>query len=572
MKFIQSTYIRLSILLYLTTTPLIYCVDNNTPRLTVIIEVDQFAYHYIPRIQKYLTGGIKKLLDNGIRYTNAYWPHAMPSTAIGHTAINTGTFANYHGVINNSWFDKNLKKIECDSTPAKDSAVFSPEGIYDYGKSANNIMVDGISDQLVLASTKDNPINVYALSHKSRSAIGNAGKLGKAIWFDAHAGQFTSSKAYFDTFPSWIDKFNSKLSKRKLLQYKWKPYFDLNSKAYGSANDMKISPLQRTLSVLGDKADKLYHEQKKPYEAFLRTPAANTLLLNLAKALLNNHSLNNNNRIVLWISLSPLDKLGHFYGPYSKEVLDMMYHLDYQLKNFFDYTKKMFKESEILYILTADHGVEPMPEYTYNKGLKHARRILIPELCKKIENHIQKKYNVSIKCAIKTPQIYLDKNFDLLEKNQQKQLLSDVKKIVENIPGIRTAWAYDELINACIDKNTIDYYFKNQQYRNRSGQIIFQVLPYTQMTKHPAGTAHRTPYEWNTHVPLIVYQKGNFELKEINQRVSPMQLPNTLAQIHNVPRPSASTCKLLPGMFPTIKKTKTEKKSMNTKKGHSNES
>jgi len=538
------------ILLYLNSCSLSYGLEQGTPRLTIIIEVDQFAHHYIPRIEKHLTGGIKFLLEHGVRYTNAYWPHAMPSTAIGHTAINTGTFANYHGVLNNSWYDQSLEKIEFEDDSEKDAAVFSPDGLYSYGKSAHNIIVDGISDQLKLASTKNEPITVYALSYKSRAAIGNAGKLGKAIWFDTDAGIFTSSKAYFKQLPSWLKTFNKKISKDKLLQQKWKPYADPCGDAYNSSDYKKTAPLQRALSVLGDKADKILLKHDEPYEPFIRTPAANTLLLNLAQTFIKNHPYKNeDHRIVLWISLSPLDKLGHFYGPHSKEVLDMIYHLDYQLKQFFDFVHKHHKPSEVLYLLTADHGVEPLPEYMRKKGIKNARRIIIPELCALIEEQIQKKHGVSIKCAVKTPQIYLDKNFDELDANQQDAVLSTVKKLMENHEGIRKAWTYKELNAECIGKDTIEYYYKNQQYPGRSGHIIFQVLPYTQITKHPAGTAHRTPYEWNTHVPLILYQKGMFEYKKINDRVWLIQVPNTLAQIHHVPKPSASTCKLLPGFL-----------------------
>ncbi len=548
MKITYTLLLNLLLLNYAT----LDCFSQKPPKLTVIIEIDQFAYHYIPRLQKYLSGGIKFLLKNGIQYSNAYWPHAMPATAVGHVAINTGTFAYYHGIINNSWYDKKLNKISFEDDTAQHAAVFAPDGLYEYGKSAHNMVVDGLSDQLMLASTEASPIDVYALSYKSRAAIGNAGKLGKAIWFDTQTGRFTSSKAYFDQLPHWLVQFNKKISKNNLRFQKWRPFFKPNSKAYLQADNKQTAPLQRVFSVIGDNVEQLLNHDK-PYESFIRTPPANKLLINLAKNFLNNHPYKNDqHRIVLWLSFSPLDKLGHFYGPHSKEILDMIYHLDHQLMQFFNFLHKQFNKTDILYLLTADHGVEPTPEYLHKKGLKNARRILIPQLCSQIEEQVQKEHGISIRCAIKTPQIYLDENFETLDKNQQKKVLKTIQKLVENQDGIRKVWTYTQLKKACLDHNTIDYYYKGQQYPGRSSHLIFQVQPYVQVTKYPVGTAHRTPYEWNTHVPLIFYQKNRLEHMEIKDRVWLLQTPNTLSQIHNVPKPSASTYALLPGIFQNV--------------------
>ena len=100
------------------------------PRLTIIFVIDQFAYHYFPKLEKHLKGGIKYLLDNGINYTNAYFPHAMPATATGHAALNTGTFAKDHGFIGNSWFDNEGNRIACDDdNDINNTPVFSSNQI-----------------------------------------------------------------------------------------------------------------------------------------------------------------------------------------------------------------------------------------------------------------------------------------------------------------------------------------------------------------------------------------------------------------------------------------------------------
>ena len=180
------------------------------PKLTVIIVVDQLGYHYIPKLYPHLQYGLKILLDKGIVYENTYLPHGMPATGTGHTGFNTGTYAKDHGIIGNGWTMPSGEKVACDDDTAERAAVFAPNGFYPYGKSARNMMVNGISDQFMLASEPKNPRLAFGLSYKSRAAICTAGQLGKAFWFDKESVLFTSSKAYYDKLPQWIIEFSQK--------------------------------------------------------------------------------------------------------------------------------------------------------------------------------------------------------------------------------------------------------------------------------------------------------------------------------------------------------------------------
>ena len=76
-----------------------------------------------------------------------------------------------------------------------------------------------------------------------------------------------------------------------------------------------------------------------------------------------------------------------------------------------------------------------------------------------------------------------------------------------------------------------------------------QTYPYVIITNFPTGLSHKTPYEYDTHIPLILYQAGQIEGKKIYQKVWGLQLANTLAQILRVQKPSASTFDALPGIF-----------------------
>ena len=152
----------------------------------------------------------------------------------------TGTYASVHGIVSNRWFNQKGEAVESDSDTAQNAAVFSPTGLYSYGKSARNILVDTFSDQLMLHSYNDAKNTVWSLSLKGRAAITMAGRLGRAIWHDSKTQTFTSSKAYFSTLPQWVRAFKKETNKGIYVE---------TSLSKTSAPPM-ISPLQTIIPLV----------------------------------------------------------------------------------------------------------------------------------------------------------------------------------------------------------------------------------------------------------------------------------------------------------------------------------
>ena len=146
---IQHFIVTLLIVLITLTNP----ATCAPPRLTVIIVIDQFADHYLKKIEPYLTGGIAKLLHDGSRYTNAYMPHSNPATSCGHTTMSTGVYPKSHGVIGNYWRNDEGKVVRFEQNDDNPHKVFNPTGgTYSFGASSKNIMVDNLSDQFAMTN------------------------------------------------------------------------------------------------------------------------------------------------------------------------------------------------------------------------------------------------------------------------------------------------------------------------------------------------------------------------------------------------------------------------------------
>ncbi|MBU4269810.1 alkaline phosphatase family protein [Candidatus Dependentiae bacterium] len=542
-KFITKIFFFLNFVLFLN----IFSI----PKLTIIMVIDQFAYSYMEKLGPNFEYAFKDLKEHGVYFTNAHHAHGVPATATGHNALNTGTLAKNHGIIANSWIE-NGKKVNACKDDSPESSVFGPNNkILDYGYSTKNIMCNGLTDEFVKKYPND---LTFSISYKSRAAIGMSGKTGKPIWFDDKLGIFTTSKAFFNQLPNWVKDFNEKYNLDKTIENNiWRRAYPKKSKKYNlpdidfNKNSYYIhSTYHKSLiskKRLDEPTDKIGKKNKpdiKNYSRFIKSPLANKVLLDFAKNCIDNN-LHEDNNMLLWISLSPLDHLGHIYGPNGMEVTDMIYHLDKQIKNFLDSLYQNIDEEDILFVLTADHGVQPLVELNKEKNLP-AYRINSSEMLHKINKHINKKYNIkNLVTDFEASQLYFDmKKFNNLDTKTKESIYSDIKKIVLNKKGISKVVTTDELINNKYDFDSILNFYKQQVYIGRSGQVFIIPNEYSDISNYKFGAGHKSGYECNTHVPLTIYQKGNIENKVITQKVWLTQLPVTIAKILDINKPEKS--------------------------------
>ncbi|KKQ32307.1 MAG: hypothetical protein US49_C0010G0007 [candidate division TM6 bacterium GW2011_GWF2_37_49] len=530
-----------------------HCI--RTPKLAVVLIVDQFAYHYISKVKPFLKYGLKDFLDNGVVFENAYHPHGIPETTPGHHGLCVGTCAKDHGAVANDWVktDGTIEQYVDDPECPMIGAGQTEDKI---GKSNKKTRVDGLSDQFVLKSTNKSHNKVFALSLKSHPAIATACRMGKAVWLDSSAGQFVSSTAYFDKLPEWLIKFNEKHPIQNMYSNVWQTAYPKDSSAYDflfcdnyEFTAYKESMIGRSIDDFCDNCIKRSSNTDKG-ECFVKNPQSSQLLLDLAKQCIKaNFNKDGNERMLLWVSLSNLDLLTHFYGPDCMEPLDLIYHIDKQIGDFTKFLKKIVNSKDLLVVLTADHGVGPIPEIARKKGHKLACRIMAESLVKKMNDFIKQNFGLE-KVVLDYEPTSFRLNREVMQglgKTKQRDIMLHLTHFLKYQPGIKNAWICEDLRNSTFEPFELENFYKNQIYKNRSGDIICQPEPYCQITKYPTGTSHMTPYDYDTHVPLMIYQKGQFERKNITLKVWIPQLPVTLAKVLGVGKPSASTFEPLPG-------------------------
>src|SRR5512132_1475496 len=78
----------------------------SAPKLVVVIVVDQMRADYIERFHDNWSSGLRRLVDNGAWFSHAAYPYLSTLTCAGHATIATGAYPHVHGVIGNTWFDR----------------------------------------------------------------------------------------------------------------------------------------------------------------------------------------------------------------------------------------------------------------------------------------------------------------------------------------------------------------------------------------------------------------------------------------------------------------------------------
>ena len=78
-------------------------VEPRRPALVVIVVVDQMRADYIERYGSQWTAGLRRLVTEGARFSQAAYPYLNTVTCAGHATIGTGALPRSHGLVMNEW-------------------------------------------------------------------------------------------------------------------------------------------------------------------------------------------------------------------------------------------------------------------------------------------------------------------------------------------------------------------------------------------------------------------------------------------------------------------------------------
>lgn len=328
-------------------------VAIERPALVVMLVVDQLSQELLDRHQGAFTGGLRRLIDDGRWYVNATHDFAGTNTGPGHATLSTGTYPSRHGVVANEW-NELIDGAWLEVSNVGDSTVQIIGHPDLAGVSPGQLMRTGLADWMLAADPRT---LVGSVSPKDRGAVHPAAHVrGQVYWFENEIGAFVTSTYYRDRTPEWIDRFNEEVMTAHVGDTVW-------TSSVPAAEAWRSDP--DTAAYEGDEASPHFpHRFGAPgertvfWEWFERTPMLDAATLDLARIIVQEAGLGKDSvPDFLNVSLSQADRVGHDYGPLSREQLDNLLRLDRSLGDFFEFLDATVGEGLWTAALSADHGV-----------------------------------------------------------------------------------------------------------------------------------------------------------------------------------------------------------------------
>lgn len=514
------------------------------PKLAVGIVIDQMRQDYIYRYwNKYGEGGFKKLMNEGFSCENAHYNYVPTTTGPGHASIYTGATPAIHGIIGNDWPLRNSRKaMYC----AGDDSVKAVGGNELAGRmSPKNLLANTISDELRLFFYDRS--KVIGISIKDRGSIMPAGHHPTgAYWFDSQSGNFMTSTYYMNTLPAWVTDFNKRELCKQFNKEGWNTLLPIQQYTESEA-DFNIYEGK----ITGEKSPvfpRVFNQEKREYSHLLNTPAGNTLVSEFAKAAISAEGLGQDEITdMIAISYSSTDYAGHLFGLQSVELQDMYMRLDKELESLISFLDKQVGKNEYVIFLTADHAVAHNPQYLKDRnypGDYFEFRKLADSLKKVLEND----YGPYTLDTYGNLQIYLNEERISTKKLDRKSIVTDAKMFIKNWVGVIDVVDKEELsyINSA---NPVYKMIQLGYYPPRSGDLFIVVRPGWFDSSFRTGTTHGSPYQYDTHVPMIWYG-WNIPAGKSFVPYDITDIAPTLSFLLKIPQPSASIGKPVVEILP----------------------
>lgn len=496
-------------------------------KLAVLLVFDQLRADYLTQHKALFgPGGFNRLLDKGAWFQEAHYPYAITVTGAGHASLATGCTPRVHGILANDWCDRTSgAEIYCATTERQKNIPPSPPTLSSRGTirtgggSPERLQVATVGD---LLRQKSPGSRVAGFSLKDRGAVLPAGKMGTCVYYwDSATGLFGTSTFYRDSLAPWVADFNGNHPADKWFNTTWeklRPDLDYEKLA-GPDNVTGEGPgIDRrqgrtfphpfpTRSLTG-KPDKMY------YNALYNSPFSNEILADITLRAISEEKLGQRAETdFLSVSFSANDVVGHCWGPDSQEVLDTLLRSDAILTRLFAELDHQVGKDNWMAVLSADHGVSPLPEVAQARGDTTAVRIDEATLFKNLCAHLTGKFSLE-----PTDRPF----FNLLDENMYLNHGTFAKKGValataaqaaaeylEKQPGILRAYTRARL-EGLKKPDTIDLMMLESYSPAASGDLLIVLAPGCLIgsSLNATGTSHGTPHRYDTHIPLLATGPG----------------------------------------------------------------
>lgn len=504
---------------------------QTAPKLVVILVVDQMRADYIDRFQGNWSSGLKRMVDEGAWFTRANYPYLNTVTCAGHATVSTGAYPHTHGILGNTWFDRQRAAvIPCTSDPRAQVVPYNRGATSRTGP--GNLLVPSLADQMRGKGSK-----VVTLALKARSAIMLAGHGGDAVtWIsDSLDGWETSTvyaqvpvpqvKAFISANP--IDADFGKTWNRMLPPSQYKEPDE------GLAEDPTkgwTATFPHVLKGENNKVDTSFYEQ------WQHSPYADSYVAKMAASLVESMQLGKGaSTDFLGVSFSSPDLVGHNFGPYSNEIQDMYANLDQSIGSLLNALDRLVGPGNYVVGLSADHAVTNIPEQLKKQG-RDAGRLSGSAILNAGETRAVRAMGVGKYLSrLNGNEIYFEPGmYD--KAKRRSNALKGIMDAMSKVQGVGHIYTSEQVAGGLNSSDPLLRAAALSYVPGRSGDLILSPKPGWMFSG--AGTTHGSATPDDQHVPVLLFGAG-VKPGKYDQPASPADVAPTLAAITGTALPNA---------------------------------
>lgn len=514
--------------------------EAPVPKLVVLFVVDGLPQRQVLAYRDQLApDGLARFLVRGAWFSQARMNHAYTVTAAGHATFLTGAYPERTGIIGNEWRDPATGAPVYNTGDAAEHYLGQPTQPLD-GTSPRRLKVETVGDVLRRAEPRS---KVIAVSGKDRGAILPAGHAGTAYMYVGDTGQFASSSYYMREHPGWVQAFQDARPADRFFHAQWQPL--LPPAAYArSVPDgepwLRGAKLPMTMGAVEARPSKVF------YHSLLASPFVDAMTFDFARAALAGEQLGRDDSPdILSVSLSGHDYVNHQWSAESRLSQDHLLQLDRMLQAFFAELDAKVGRDNYVAVLTADHGFMPPLQVSQAQGLDGGR-IAFGEVVARLNAGMSKRFGEGRWVLGNSgSSLLLDQRL-LRERAADPDAAADeAKRLLLQEPGFAAAYTRRELLSRSRAGEPLFEQLRRSWHPDVSGPVQYTVKPHWLFGAGTVAT-HGSPYEYDQHVPLLVWGPKWVKAGRIDQPVESVDIAPTLARLLHVPAPAASVGRPLP--------------------------
>ncbi len=499
--------------------------EFEPPRLVVGVKIEGLQPEHIQQMWKYFTpDGFRKIVSESVVVKNVMHNIVSAGNSADMATIMTGSFPFYHGV-SGDYFYSRLDDQTFSVLYDKNERGIGTKEKY----SARRLLCSTFTDEIRM---KNSLSQVHSIAINPEDAIMMGGHNATSVtWIDDVSNRWATSTYYERGLSRWADMMNAGGKFNQISSERWSPSGGITTYLNPTLNGSRSVPFSYYPT------EKLVEGQAQTMLKF--TPAANTLVTELAKSIFDKEQLGVDKYtdiLMLQFNLKISNQVGTELNYAEQE--DMYIRLDRNLQDIISLINSRIGEDKVLYFFLGSsmdvHSPVELGKNQIPAGFFNADRALA----------LLNTYLMAVYGQEKWISGYYGKNVFLNKKKiEEKKLdLKDFKKRVTDFliefEGVQSAYSTTDILNFSGDKSDVRAKFRNSYHKNTSGDISISLMPgwiEVDNKGRVVGDAN-SPQQF---FPFYIMQK-NLPSVSIDAVYNSTDIAPTISSLLGIPFPNAS--------------------------------